>query len=469
MTIPSWVFDSVFYQIFPDRFANGDLSNDPPNKQAWGSPPDFVHFQGGDLAGIQQKLDYLSDLGVNAIYLNPIFLSPSTHRYNTVDYYKIDPKLGTMRDFHSFLTAAHQKGMRVVLDGVFNHCGRGFFAFNDILENDGESPYYDWFHIQRFPLQAYSSGKATNYTAWWGFKSLPKFNTDHPPVRQYLLDVGRYWIEQGIDGWRLDVPNEINDDAFWADFRNTIRSANPEAYLIGEIWEVDPRWVGDKHFDGLMNYPVRKAILALLNGEPDGSGFVEDIDAILKAYPYENMLAMYSLLGSHDVERIRTRLGGSIEKTRLAHTILFGLPGVPAIYYGDEVGVEGGRDPDCRRAFPWNEKVWQRGLQEHIRQLVQIRKAYPALRRGQISFPAADQISGGIAWVRMLKSSQTVLAAVNPTGSASVLTLKDVPGVPVEGDFPNLLDDTRPARCDNGVLTVPLGPWGGGIYVLPGD
>jgi len=131
--------------------------------------------------------------------------------------------------------------------------------------------------------------------------------------------------------------------------------------------------------------------------------------------------------------------------------------------------VEGGRDPDCRRAFPWNEKVWQRGLQEHIRQLVQIRKAYPALRRGQISFPAADQISGGIAWVRMLKSSQTALAAVNPTGSASLLTLKDVPGVPVEGDFPNLLDDTRPARCDNGVLTVPLGPWGGGIYVLPGD
>ncbi|MFA5836690.1 MAG: glycoside hydrolase family 13 protein [Bellilinea sp.] len=468
MTIPSWVFDSVFYQIFPDRFANGNPANDPPNKQAWGTPPDIVHFQGGDLAGIQQKLDYLTDLGVNAIYLNPIFLSPSTHRYNTVNYYKIDPKLGTMSDFHSFLTAAHQKGMRVVLDGVFNHCGRGFFAFNDILENDGDSPYMDWFHVQRFPLQAYTSGKATNYTAWWGFKSLPKFNTDYPAVRQYLLDVGRYWIEQGIDGWRLDVPNEINDDAFWADFRNTVRAANPDAYLIGEIWEIDARWVGDKHFDGLMNYPVRKAILGLLTGERDNAGFVADIETILKAYPYENMLAMYSLLGSHDVERIRTLLGGSIEKTRLANTLLFGLPGVPAIYYGDEVGVEGGRDPDCRRAFPWNEKDWQRGLLEHIRQLAQIRKAYPALRRGQISFPKASQISGGSAWLRTLPGSQTIWVAANPTDMASTLSIHGLNEMPVEGDFSNLLDDTRPGRCDKGVFTAPLGAWGGGIFVLPG-
>ena len=468
MTIPSWVFDSVFYQIFPDRFANGNPSNDPPNKQAWGTPPDIVHFQGGDLAGIQKKLDYLTDLGVTAIYLNPIFLSPSTHRYNTVDYYKIDPKLGTMSDFQAFLTAAHQKGMRVVLDGVFNHCGRGFFAFNDILENDGDSPYFDWFHVQRFPLQAYTSGKATNYTAWWGFKSLPKFNTDHPVVRQYLLDVGRYWIEQGVDGWRLDVPNEINDDAFWADFRSTVRSANPDAYLIGEIWEIDPRWVGDKHFDGLMNYPVRKAILGLLTGERDNAGFAADIATILKAYPYENVLAMYSLLGSHDVERIRTLLGGSIEKTRLANTLLFGLPGVPAIYYGDEVGVEGGRDPDCRRAFPWNEKDWQRGLLEHIRQLTQIRKAYPALRRGQISFPAASQIAGGSAWLRTLPSSQTILVAANPADKESTLSINNLTCVPVEGEFPNLLDDTRPARCDKGVFTAPLGAWGSGIFVLPG-
>ncbi len=468
MTIPNWVFDAIFYQIFPDRFYNGDISNDPPNKQVWGTPPDIVHFQGGDLAGIQKKLDYMQDLGVNAIYLNPIFLSPSTHRYNTVDYYQIDPKLGTLKDFQSFLNAAHAKGMHVILDGVFNHCGRGFFAFNDILENDGDSPYYNWFHIQRFPLQAFSGGKSTNYTAWWGFKSLPKFNTDYPPVREYLLNVAKYWIDQGIDGWRLDVPGEIDDDPFWADFRRTVRSVNPDAYLVGEIWEVNPRWIGDQHFDGLMNYPVRTAILALLNQAGGSAAFVDAIQKVVQVYPFENLLAMYSLLGSHDVERIRTMLGGSMEKTRLAHTLLFGLPGVPAIYYGDEIGMEGGRDPDCRRAFPWDEKLWQHGIQEHIRQLIQIRHAYPALRRGQISFPAETQLKGGIAWLRTLKSNQTMLVTANPTPTAQTLTISGINGLPIEGYFANLLDETRPCRCEQGNLIIPLAAWGGGMFVLPG-
>jgi glycosidase len=467
MTIPSWVYDSIFYQIFPDRFANGDLSNDPPNKQPWGTPPDTFHFQGGDLAGITQKLDYLLDLGVNAIYLNPIFLSPSTHRYNTVDYYKIDPKLGTMADFKTFAATAHAKGFRIILDGVFNHCGRGFFAFNDILENDADSPYLNWFHIHRFPLQAYGAGKSTNYTAWWGYKSLPKFNTDHPPVRKYILDVAKYWIDQGVDGWRLDVPNEIDDDTFWAEFRRVVKSANPEAYLVGEIWDLDPRWVGENHFDGLMNYPVRNAILALLNGENPKTSFSSKMIKILQTYPYENILAMYSLLGSHDVERVYSLLGSSTEKTKLAHTLLFGLPGIPAIYYGDEVGLEGGRDPDCRRAFPWDEKKWQRTLQQHIRQLIQIRKAYPALRYGKTIFPADEQVQGGTFWLREYKSTPRVVLAANPGEQDTVVTVSGLENFPEEGDFANLLDDTRPAHIESGKLTIPLSRWGGGIFILP--
>ncbi len=153
MSVPEWVKESVFYHIFPDRFANGDSSNDPPNVQPWGSPPDSIHFQGGDLAGIEQKLDYLQDLGINAIYLNPIFLSPSTHRYNTVDYFRIDPKLGGIEEFRRLLRQVHQRGMRLILDGVFNHCGRGFFAFNDLLENGKESPYLNWFHVRRFSAE----------------------------------------------------------------------------------------------------------------------------------------------------------------------------------------------------------------------------------------------------------------------------------------------------------------------------
>jgi len=169
---------------------------------------------------------YLLDLGVNAIYLNPIFLSSSNHRYNTTDYYQIDLKLGTMKDFKVLLDVAHRNQVRVILDGVFNHCGRGFFAFNDILENQASSPYKSWFHINRFPVNAYSPGDAKDYVAWWKFKSLPKLNTGNPRVRKYIFDVARYWIEQGIDGWRLDVPNEIDDDSFWAEFRRIVKETN---------------------------------------------------------------------------------------------------------------------------------------------------------------------------------------------------------------------------------------------------
>ena len=268
MTVPYWVKDAIFYQIFPDRFENGDCSNDPVNVQPWNAPPTGEQFKGGDLRGIIQRLDYLLDLGINAIYLNPIFQATSNHRYNTTDYYKIDPKLGDLSDFRALLDVAHRNGVRVILDGVFNHCGRGFFAFVDLLENQANSPYRNWFHPLAFPLDGYSPGDAKDYLAWWGFKSLPKFNTNEPAVRRYIFDVARYWIEQGADGWRLDVPNEIDDDSFWAEFRHVVKSVNQDAYLVGEIWTADPRWVGEGHFDGMMNYPFRGLFAASIAISP---------------------------------------------------------------------------------------------------------------------------------------------------------------------------------------------------------
>lgn len=383
MTTPYWVQDSIFYQIFPDRFANGDPSNDPINVAPWGSNPTLYNYMGGDLQGILQKLDYLLDLGVNALYLNPIFLSPSNHRYNTSDYYQIDPKLGTRNDFDALLDAAHQNGMRVIIDGVFNHCSRGFFAFADLLENGEASPYKDWFHVKKFPLNAYTEGDAENYIGWWNFKSLPKFNTNNPAVRDYIYKVARYWIEAGADGWRLDVPNEIDSDAFWAGFRETVKDANPDAYILGEIWEVDPRWVDDEHFDGLMHYPLRAALIEALNSQINATQFGDAVESLFDAYPQENLRAMYVPLGSHDTKRIHHKLKGNLDKIKLAFLFQFAHPGAPAIYYGDEVGVDGDKDPDCRRAFPWDPNQWKGDLRPWIQQLIRLRKKHPAARRGE--------------------------------------------------------------------------------------
>ncbi len=416
MKTPAWVTDAVFYQIFPDRFFNGDDSNDPPNVVPWGTKPDLFNFMGGDLAGIHQKLDYLQDLGVNAIYLNPIFLSSSSHRYNTFDYFTIDPKLGTLADFSSFLQSAHQRGMHVILDGVFNHCGRGFFAFVDVLENGDISPYRDWFHIRKFPLRAYTAGRARNFAAWWGFKSLPKFNTQNPQVRAYLFRVAQYWLEQGIDGWRLDVPSEIDDDGFWAEFEYHVRAVQPEAYLVGEIWDGDPRWVSPGHFDGLMHYPLREVILEALTKKISASDFVARLDGIQRRYPEQRNQAMYTLLGSHDTERIFTILEGNSEKVRSAFMLQFALPGVPSIYYGDEIGLEGFRDPDNRRAFPWDPYQWNLGIRVYLQRMIELRKQHTSLRFGEQVFLCSED---GCEAVAIFRSTDTdrVLCVVNLSDS----------------------------------------------------
>lgn len=415
MSTPDWVKDAIFYQIFPDRFANGDPANDPPNVQKWGSAPTAWGFQGGDLRGIIQQLDYLLDLGITAIYLNPIFLSPSTHRYNTSDYYQIDPKLGTMADFHDLVDCVHQNHMHLILDGVFNHVGRGFFAFVDVLENGEKSGYKDWFHIKNFPLNAYDDGKLINYLGWWDHKSLPKLNTSNKLVREYILNIARYWIDQGIDGWRLDVPNEIDDDGFWEEFRKVVHTANREAYLLGEIWDVNPRWANDLHFDGLTNYPVRDALVALLQGRENATQFDTRIEALLKAYEHDNLLAMYIPLDSHDTERFKTMMAGNIDKLKLAFLFQMAFPGAPAIYYGDEVGVEGGKDPDSRRAFPWNENEWNLDLRIWVKTLISLRKQTPCLRRGDFIRLLAED--GNYAFARTLGEDR-VLVALNASSKA---------------------------------------------------
>jgi neopullulanase len=395
---PDWVRDAVFYQIFPDRFARSERVVKASNLQPWGAAPTFHAYQGGDLLGVVEHLDHLVDLGVNAIYFNPIFRSASNHRYHTHDYYQVDPMLGGNEALRELLNAAHARGIRVVLDGVFNHASRGFFQFHDLLENGPESAYTDWFHVEEWPLRPYGGGKP-NYAAWWGNRALPKLNTNAPAVRRFIWDVARYWIEFGIDGWRLDVPQEIDDDAFWREFRRVVKAANPDAYIVGEIWGEAERWLQGDQFDAVMNYGVGRAALGLFAADTldreyrpggfkliplRGRAFSHQIERLMTLYPEAITQVQLNMLDSHDTARFVNQAGGDWSALRLSLLLMMTLPGAPCLYYGSEIGMTGGPDPDCRRAFPWqNEAVWDRGLLDFTRRAIALRRAHPALRRGR--------------------------------------------------------------------------------------
>lgn len=426
---PEWVRHAIFYQIFPDRFANGDPSNDPENVQPWGTAPTFYNFMGGDLQGIIDRLDYLADLGVTALYLNPIFQASSNHKYNTFDYFRIDPHFGDLATFHRLIAAAHDRGIRVVIDGVFNHCGRGFYAFHDVMENGVHSPYTKWFHIEHFPIHPYDENKPAGYKTWWAFRSLPKFNTDHPPVRRYLLSVARYWIEQGADGWRLDVPNEIADHSFWREFRDVVKSVNPDAYIVGEIWHDATPWLDGTQFDAVMNYLFRDLCRDFfardhLRADAFGAG----IDHLLKLYPCAATETQLNLLSSHDTARFRTEAGGDLARTRLAILFQMTFPGAPCIYYGDEVGMEGGPDPLCRACFPWDRSLWEHSLFEWTRRCIALRREHPALRTGHYRSLLARSTVNIYAYARWDAQERFVLALNNRDLTRTLdLPLADVP------------------------------------------
>lgn len=433
---PDWVHHAVFYQIFPDRFASSDQVRKPSNLESWLASPTIHGFKGGDLMGVYEKLDYLQDLGITAIYLNPIFQSASNHRYHTHDYFQVDPLLGGNTAFATLLKASHQRGIRVVLDGVFNHASRGFFQFNHILETGEKSPYLDWFKVHRFPLNAYH-GKP-NYECWWSLAGLPTFNHANPQVQDYIFEIARYWIDQGIDGWRLDVPFEIREPGFWQKFREVVKTANPDAYITGEIpWDATP-WLQGDQFDGVMNYLMTYPCWSFFGGDKmsddlvghwrghDEAGFVSTAEAFAKAvtalltkYPRPAVLAQMNLLDSHDTARFLS-ITGSKDALRLAALFMFTYPGAPCIYYGDEIGLEGGKDPDCRRAFPWDEKAWDQDLLAYFRACIRIRTGNPALRTGEWRILSAGR--GVVSYERRLRENM-VIVVLNNTPSTHPLDL----------------------------------------------
>lgn len=442
---PDWVKDAVFYQIFPDRFAKSDRVSKPSNLQPWGATPTYNGFQGGDLLGVAEKLDYLVDLGINAIYFNPIFASASNHRYHTHDYYQIDPILGGLPAFREMLDEAHKRGIRIVLDGVFNHSSRGMFQFNHLMECGSESPYVDWFHVHDWPINAFRHDQHPNYSAWWNLHALPKLNTNTPAVREYLWGVGTYWLEQGIDGWRLDVPSEIDDDEFWREFRRRCHAVNPDCYIVGELWDDAHRWLQGDQFDAQMNYLYNRAAFGYFFGDNmnreevnksgyrhintlNGHQFLGELNRINHLYDPEIVQAQLNMLGSHDTPRTLTVANGDKTAVRLAFLCMMTMPGAPNIYYGDEIGLDGGHDPYCRKAFPWHdEDSWDNTLRNEIKEAIALRHSAPVLRRGTFIPLHADHHT--VVFARQYEG-QTAIAAFNNSYHSQTITFNWPEGTP---------------------------------------
>ncbi len=442
-TVPEWAMGATMYQIFPDRFCKaGDpdltgklepyiVHRDWNEEVHW--QPDAQgrvlnnDFYGGNFRGITEKMDYIASLGTTVLYLNPISKSFSNHRYDTGDYKTPDPMLGTMEDFTAMCDAAHRRGVRVILDGVFSHTGSNSLYFDkdrtfggNGAYNSQNSPYYSWYQFKRWP---------DDYNSWWGFDTLPTVNKLDPAFVEYIItgkdSVIAHWLNAGCDGFRLDVADELPTE-FLSILKSHLRKLRPDALLLGEVWEdasnkraygISRRYFVDGQLDSVMNYPFRTAILNFLQEKDDGRALMDTVRTIQENYPPQVLLANMNLLGTHDSMRILTALvddfdGSRAEKAArhltvqqyqtarqrllMASFLQYMLPGMPSLYYGDEAGMEGYKDPFNRRTYPWNQE--DPILLEHFRALGQLRKAQDALRLGELRFFEAE--AGRIGFTR---------------------------------------------------------------------
>ena len=410
-TPPAWVKDAIFYQIFPERFANGDPSNDPKGVMPWGGKPERDNFFGGDLQGVIDHLDHLSELGITGIYFTPLFEATTNHKYDTADYMKIDPHFGDIATIKKLVQACHERGIKVLFDAVFNHSGKTFAPFVDVMEKGEKSRYKDWFYVREYPLQV--KDRVPTYDTFAFEPLMPKLNTENPEVKEYLLKVAEFWIKEvGIDGWRLDVANEV-DHAFWRDFRKTVKAANPDAYILGEIWHESSGWLQGDQFDAVMNYPFTEAVLDfVVRGTLDAEGFANAIGKQLSRYPLQASEVAFNLLDSHDTPRLLTLCEGNKAQMKLAALFQFTYSGTPCIYYGDEVGLDGGPDPDCRKCMEWDPKRQDHDLFTFYQKLIAVRKELAPLRTGSLKFLQAEKGGSKLAYERVL-DGEKVLVLLN--------------------------------------------------------
>lgn len=412
--VPQWAANKVVYQIFPSRFA----TTQPVDKELWYKAPitpmDDLH---GNLRGIIEHLDYIKDLGIDVVYLTPIFKSNSCHKYDTIDYYQVDPSFGTTEDLKELVQKSHERGMKVVLDAVYNHTGREFFAFQDILEKGEKSKYLDWYFIDELPPRG-EWGEIPNFKCFGYYGGMPKLNLKNPEVEKYITDVACYWIKEcDIDGWRLDVGDEISH-FFWKNFRKAIKAVKKDMLIIGEIWHYAGDFLEGDEWDTVMNYPFYLNLIDLLADEKiNVSQFVQNLGYLKgrlnkKCYPL-----MWNLIDSHDTARFLHLCHDNKKKQHLAAAFQLLLPGMPMVYYGDEYAMPGANDPDCRRGMYWDEEYQDKEMYNWYKKLMQIRKAHACIVEGEMIETITNDDDDTIVMIRK-NGDETIAMLFNCGNSA---------------------------------------------------
>ena len=457
-SIPDWVYGSVMYQVFPERFANGRSEINPENTVEWGSVPTRLDFQGGDLYGVIDKLDHIESLGVNILYLNPIFLSGSTHKYDSWDHFKVDPTLGGDDGLRDLISNCHDRNIKVILDCSLNHVHPRHFAFQDIVKNGENSEYKNWFTIFEYPVRlihrphlyanTYKVGWDGNeeeykrylektfdetkvpvevrdddgpivepsYKAWWGVPDMPKVNFESKEARQWALDVTKHWIENfDIDGWRMDVAKEL-DFSFWKEFRDIAHKANKDTLLISEIFGDTSQWLQGDRFDGTMNYSFREAMTDYFATKRiNNKEFADSLANLYSMYSFEALSSCQNLLSSHDVKRFLNRCGNEEDGILGAIFLQATFPGIAGIYYGDEIGLGGADDPFNREPFPWHsEESWNSTILDYTKKLMNIKKSSSIFKYGR--FELLDDNEQFVAFRRILKD-ESMLCIINRSKS----------------------------------------------------
>lgn len=410
--LPAWAENKVVYQIFPSRFAT---DQDVPEEVWYQAPIGHRADLKGSLRGVINRLDYLKGLGVDIIYMTPVFRSDSSHKYDIVDYYAVDPSFGTKEDLKELVDRAHGLGMYVILDGVFNHTSWDFFAFRDIREKGEKSQYLDWYYIRELPLMM-ERGKRPSYKTFSYAAPMPKLNLQNRETADYFIHVATYWIREcGIDGWRLDVADEISH-VFWKRFRREIKAVKPDALLVGEIWHFAGDFLEGDEWDSVMNYQFYYAVRDLAaQGGISASRFLGDLEFMRGNLNRALEGYLWNFIDSHDTARFLHSAGNDRQKQKLAAALQLLLPGMPMVYYGDEVAMEGGHDPDCRRGMLWDEDRQDQDMLDYYRTLIRIRHECAALTRGETARQDADDESGLITIEKRLDGRRfTVLFHTKP-------------------------------------------------------